>query len=103
MMDHPQAENAVPEPWRTGDDLSVTNESARFLKRLIILKIMRPDRIVLAAEQFCSKVLGSEVTEPSQVDLAEFTGEGCNPKSPLLLVSAPGYDASYKVDILAKQ
>ena len=35
--------------------------------------------------------------------MASFVSDQFNPKSPLLLVSSPGYDASYKVDMLAKQ
>ena len=32
-----------------------------------------------------------------------FVNNSVSAKSPLLLVSAPGYDASYKVELLAKQ
>jgi dynein heavy chain 1, cytosolic len=39
----------------------------------------------------------------NQVDLAEFAGPKINPKNPIMLVSAPGFDASYKVELLAKQ
>lgn len=103
FLESPQAETCVPEPWMTGDDISVTNESARILKKLIIIKILRPDRLVASCEQFVMKVLGTEVLDHTQVDLASFLGDNFNPKSPLLMVSAPGYDASYKVDMLAKQ
>ena len=58
FLDHPQAENAVPEPWMSGNDISMTNEAARILKKLIIIKILRPDRLVTAVEQFVVKVLG---------------------------------------------
>lgn len=73
------------------------------LKKLTIIKILRPDRLVSAMEEFAAKVLGQEVVDYQQVELADFVGENNSPKSPLLMVSAPGYDASYKVDILAKQ
>ena len=87
----------------SGDDPSTSNETARLLKKMVIIKIMRPDRIGMMVQMFATKVMGPEVAEPSQVDLADFITESFSPKSPLLLVSAPGYDASYKVDILAKQ
>jgi len=48
------------------------------------------------------KALGPEIADGAPVDLATFVSDAYSPKSPLLLVSAPGYDASYKVDILAK-
>jgi len=69
---------------------------------MIVLGIMRPDRLVAASEIFVQKVLGEEIMNSNQVDLMNFVGENGNPKSPLLLVSAPGYDASYRVDSLAK-
>ena len=103
LLEHPQPETIMPEPWMSGDDPSVTNESARMLKKMVLLKILRPDRIGNAVQQFATKVLGPEVGEPGQVELSDFISDSFSPKSPLLLVSAPGYDASYKVDILAKQ
>ena len=47
----------------SGDDISLTNETARILKKLIIIKILRPDRLVTAVEQFVVKVLGQEVQD----------------------------------------
>ena len=102
LLDHPQPELAVPEPWMSGDDPSVLNETARTLKRLIVIKILRRDRLTQAIAQFACKVLGDEVQDGAPVDLATFISDAYSPKSPLLLVSAPGYDASYKVDQLAK-
>ena len=87
----------------TGDDSSVVNENARLLKKLVILKILRPDRLMPAVSQFAIKALGNEVSDQQNVELADFISEKFSPKSPLLLVSAPGYDASFRVDILAKQ
>jgi len=49
MFDHPLAESIVPEPWMKGDDISVTNQVARILKKLIVIKILRPDRLLAAA------------------------------------------------------
>lgn len=35
--------------------------------------------------------------------MIQFIGGGISPNSPLMLVSAPGFDASYRVEQLAKQ
>lgn len=32
FMQHPKAEEAVPEPWAQGDDVSLSNGVARILK-----------------------------------------------------------------------
>ena len=64
-MDHPQPETIIPEPWRSGDDPSTSNETARLLKKMVIIKIMRPDRIGMMVQMFATKVMGPEVAEPS--------------------------------------
>lgn len=56
-----------------------------------------------AARIFVSKVLGENVLNTGDLDLNKIVEKESSAKSPLLLVSAPGFDASYKVDMLAKQ
>lgn len=46
MFDHALAEEQLPEPWMSGDDISTTNQVARILKKMIIIKILRPDRLL---------------------------------------------------------
>ena len=96
------AENCVPEPWLTGNDISITNQTARALKKLMVIKILRPDRLIYSISQFVANVLGSEIVSQNQIDLLSYVNVNVNAKSPLLLVSAPGYDASYKIELLAK-
>lgn len=102
MFDHPLAETVVPEPWMKGDDVSMTNKVAQTLKKLIVIKILRPDRLLAAVDQLLASALGQEITSINPVDLAEFAGPKISPKNPIMLVSAPGFDASYKVELLAK-
>ena len=103
MFEHGFSETVVPEPWFIEGDISTRNEIARKLKHMMIVKILRPDRYLASAALFVQKVLGEEITNIAQVDLIEFTKPNINPKNPIMLVSAPGYDASYRVEILAKQ
>lgn len=86
-----------------GDDPSCSNPSARILKKIILIKILRPDRLLSAINQLLAATLGDDFTQISQVDLTEFTGAKIRPKNPIMLVSAPGFDASLKVEMLAKQ
>jgi dynein heavy chain 1, cytosolic len=94
MFDHPLAETVVPEPWMKGDDISVTNQVARVLKQMIVIKILRPDRLLAAANKFLAQALGNEIVNINPVDLLEFAGAKISPKNPIMLVSAPGFDAS---------
>ena len=103
MMNTALAEQEMPEPWMNGTDLASTNELARALKKLILIRVLRPDRLFAASNQFVSKALGDEIVNINQVDLMEFAGAKISPKNPIMLVSAPGFDASYRVENLAKQ
>jgi dynein heavy chain 1 len=70
---------------------------------MILIKILRPDRLIAAARIFVSKILGEKILNVGDLDLNKIVEKESNAKSPLLLVSAPGFDASYKVEVLAKQ
>lgn len=96
-----KAENFVPEPWL--QDGSPMSEAIKQIKKLIMVKIIRPDRFGSQCKNFIIKTIGEEVLNVPEVDLKKVVEKIENPKSPLLLVSATGFDASYKVDNLAKQ
>lgn len=49
-----------------------------------------------------AKILGDYFLHEGEMDLNKIVEKESTAKSPLLLVSAPGFDASYKVDMLAK-
>jgi dynein heavy chain 1, cytosolic len=102
LLDHPVAEMNVPEPWMAGDDPSLTNENVRLLKQTILIKVLRPDRFVSSALILTTKVMSEEALGHGQVDLEEITKQ-TKAKNPLCLVSAPGFDASTRVEALAKQ
>ena len=63
VLDSASPEQLVPEPWMTGNDSSTSNETARLLKKLIIIKIIRPDRLQIAVEKFAVKALGNEIQD----------------------------------------
>lgn len=67
---------------------------------MCLLKVLRPDRFHAKADSFISKAVGELVN--ADIDLKTIVERESNCKSPLLLVSAPGFDASYKVDDLAR-
>lgn len=50
FLDHPKAETCVPEPWFGGSDVSTTNPVARLLKKLMIVKVLRPDRLIFSID-----------------------------------------------------
>lgn len=95
FLDHPTAETQIPEQMGSvGNESDITKD----VKKLILLKILRPDRFIAAAKIFVSKVLGDQILNVGELDLLKIVEKETYAKSPLLLVSAPGFDASYKVD-----
>lgn len=100
FLDHPTAELVVPEPWRQ-TNLDASKEALQVM-RMILVRALRPDRAVEAAKQLIQMVLAEEATQQGPVQLDHIVENESNARSPLLLVSAPGYDASFLVDELAK-
>jgi dynein heavy chain 1 len=76
------------------------------LRRVLIIKALRPDRILAAARQWIDVVYDPEFLNlPTVGEELEYIIEtkGSLPKSPLLMCNKPGNDASYRVDDLAKK
>lgn len=61
FLDHATAETAVPDPWRQSHpDLSPEVEQ---LLRLIMVRALRPDRVVAATKTLIALVLGEELLQ----------------------------------------
>jgi len=100
FLDHPNAEEVVPEPWRQNNP-DFSPETLHLMK-MIVINTLRPDRYVPASKMLFKMVFADESLSQGQINLDNIVENGSNPKSPLLLVSAPGYDASYMVEQLGK-
>lgn len=61
-----------------------------------IVQAFRPDRVIAAASQLVSSVLGTGFMSRAETefDLAAVTETQLNATTPALLCSVPGYDAS---------
>lgn len=70
--------------------------------KMILINALRPDRFVAAAKELVGMTFSEEATHQGELDLENIVDHESNARSPLLLVSAPGYDASFMVDQLAK-
>jgi len=91
-----QAEKHVPGVAKTAGDAN-----DRALKELILVKLLRVDRLVPATERFVNTVFGGDFFEVTE-DLARVTRD-TDASSPIALCSTPGFDASYKVDQLVER
>jgi len=78
-----------------------SNASTKALKELLMIKLMRIDRLVPATERFVGTVFGENFLDVTE-DLARIVRE--NPSgAPVALCASPGFDASYKVDQLVER
>jgi hypothetical protein len=56
LNDPGMAEQIMPEPYKTDSDVTAKNETARLLKKLMIVKVLRPDRLLAVTRAFVSSV-----------------------------------------------
>ena len=78
-----------------------TNGTGKKIFNLILIKTFRPDKFNPVAYDLIRSVLGENCQEGITLDFKHVI-QSCNSKEPILLSSAPGYDASFKVEQMSK-
>ncbi|SPO30909.1 cytoplasmic dynein heavy chain 2 [Ustilago trichophora] len=92
-------ETAVPSFW---SEEETSGELTDQVRRMLVVKCLRPDRIVQAMAAFTSRIFGQDVLGDPGYDLGKIVAEEVDASTPIALCSVPGYDASYRVDHLVK-
>ncbi|CAG9813267.1 unnamed protein product [Phaedon cochleariae] len=89
-------EQAVPQLWIEEKQLSAIGTA---MYQLLVIQAFRPDRVIAAAQNFVSIVLGNEFMYQAEkeLDLAACVEKEIRSNVPALLCSVPGFDASGKV------
>lgn len=72
------------------------------LQRMVLVRCLRPDRVLFAASAFVSNNLGRKYVEPPVLDLAEVFKDS-NPTAPLIFVLSPGVDPTDALKKLAAE
>ncbi|KAG2123592.1 dynein heavy chain and region D6 of dynein motor-domain-containing protein [Suillus clintonianus] len=85
-------ESIVPTPWEPN------TSAVEALRSLLIVKCLRPDRLLQSAALFVRNVFQSDLS--SDLDLSAMVANEVPAATPLALVSVTGYDASYRVENL---
>ena len=103
-LQSPNAEESVPKLWSDGGGEVMTAER-KAMYELMCVYALRPDRFTAASQRFVTSVMGAafSATSPA-LNLAPAVVEKevrCG--TPLLMCSAPGFDASDRVSDLAAQ
>ena len=96
--------SCVPRWWDDLRSSSPLESSIRDLfSELLVVKAFRPDRMLDAAHKFVQLVLGEDYHHGSDLDLEAIVQSEIGHATPIALVSAPGYDASFRVDQLVER
>ncbi|KAK5121795.1 hypothetical protein LTR85_004670 [Meristemomyces frigidus] len=96
FLDAENAEDHVPAVAQVAG-----NDNDKALKELLVVKLLRIDRLVPATERFINTVFGRSFLDVAE-DLGRITKQTVA-SSPIALCSSPGFDASYKVEQLVER
>jgi dynein heavy chain 1 len=103
----PMAENSIPDEFLNKYKENISNE--KDLKifdsicKSILLLVFRPDRMMSCIQTFLKDVFDEEFVNIPELDLVKVIKDETNCKTPILFCSAPGFDASTKIESLARQ
>ena len=96
LLSDDRPELAVPNVWGETE-----NTISQNLYKLLLIKLVRPDRFLPAAEILVTSVFGQEIFQGTD-DLGTIVQQVTS-LVPIALSSNPGFDASYKVDALVEK
>jgi len=94
--------HSTPEKAFPAEVLTDTQQPRVMWQRMLLIRAVRPDRFLNIATDFVTTAMGTNLLERAPLNLAAVVAEESDRLSPLLLCSMPGYDASSKVDELAR-
>jgi len=101
FLEHSEPESVIPNGWRKADDKS--DERTKMLQETLILKALRPDRVVYSCQHLVENVFGPDFLNTPEFNLREVIARDSKASSPIMMVSAPGFDPSGKVTELARE
>eukprot|EP00762_Andalucia_godoyi_P004499 ANDGO_05184.mRNA.1 Dynein-1-beta heavy chain len=73
------------------------------LQRMVLVRCLRPDRVVFMATSFVNTNLGHKFIEPPVADLHQISQETTSPSQPLIFVLSPGVDPTVQLQDLSKK
>lgn len=99
FLEHLEPETVMPSGWEKSQEDS---ETSRLLQKTLIIKALRPDRLIFVCTQLVEVVLGKGFLDLPAFNLAEIIAKDSKASSPIMMVSVPGFDPSGKVTEVAQ-
>ena len=84
------------------EDLTPPIAALNAVRDMLVIKCLRPDRLLQATATFVQTVFQVDLAAESVYALGAMVNDEVAPATPLALVSVSGYDASYRVDNLVR-
>ena len=101
------AENSIPVEFLNKHKENILYEKDQKIfdeiTKSILLLVFRPDRMLNSIQSFLKEVFNEELVNIPELDLVKVIKDETNCKMPILFCSAPGFDASTKIESLARQ
>lgn len=72
------------------------------LQRLLLIRSLRPDRVIFAATTYVANAMGRQYVEPPVLDLGQALADS-SPLTPLIFVLSPGVDPTDQLRKLAAE
>eukprot|EP00931_Biecheleriopsis_adriatica_P034702 TRINITY_DN20021_c0_g5_i1.p1 TRINITY_DN20021_c0_g5~~TRINITY_DN20021_c0_g5_i1.p1 ORF type:complete len:4603 (-),score=1119.02 TRINITY_DN20021_c0_g5_i1:34-13842(-) len=99
FLEHLEPEKAIPDGWQKPGEIA---ESGKLLQTALIIKALRLDRLIFVCTQLVESILGKGFLDLPAFNLADIIAKDSKAASPIMMVSAPGFDPSGKVTDLAQ-
>ncbi|KAL0081796.1 dynein heavy chain [Phycomyces blakesleeanus] len=99
FLQNAQPETVVPMFWPSAG----INHTVDAVRKMLIIKCFRPDRLIPAATIFASEIFYPDFANSGELNLQMIVNNEVDSSTPLALCSVPGYDASYRVDNLVTE
>lgn len=80
-----------------------TIATVKQLRKILIIKCFRPDRLIPAVTQLVGVAFYSGFINQTDLDFQALVLDEIQPTTPISLCSVPGYDASFRVDNLVAE
>ncbi|RKP08503.1 dynein heavy chain [Thamnocephalis sphaerospora] len=100
FLESNEPETCVPVCW---EGTMEGDSTVDLFRRLLLIKCLRPDRLLPAASLFVQRVFDASFVNQSELNFRSLVLDEVRAGMPVALCSIPGYDASYRVDNLAAE
>jgi len=106
FIEDPKAEDCIPLDFLEKETKNLSpGDKSIFIEvcKSIVLSVIRPDRMMNTVKTSISKIFNDRFVDIPELDLMKVIEKETFAKMPIVFISAPGHDASGKIELIAKK